>query len=234
MKKDTKLSNSIKKKESNLCLECGECCKRYWITVLPSEVDGILKELKITKKKFLEGYCELNVKIYPKSTIGVLTYPSTFFPKRIIRLIKKNSFHIADSFFVVPQVVLKRENKLTQTFFNNENKKEFRKACIFLEKNNFCKIYSKRPTPCKLFPFIAMPDLREQYPFCKLFQTSQKDFSLESKKYYSKIQKYFREVDKKSFKSIWVNPPKSGELFYSETFIGKISVEELIEMMPKK
>ena len=70
-----------------------------------------LKELKITKKKFLEGYCELNVKIYPKSTIGVLTYPSTFFPKRIIRLIKKNSFHIADSFFVVPQVVLKRENK---------------------------------------------------------------------------------------------------------------------------
>ena len=90
MKKDTKLSNSIKKKESNLCLECGECCKRYWITVLPSEVDGILKELKITKKKFLEGYCELNVKIYPKSTIGVLTYPSTF-SKRIIRLIK-NSF----------------------------------------------------------------------------------------------------------------------------------------------
>ncbi|MDD2531340.1 MAG: YkgJ family cysteine cluster protein [Candidatus ainarchaeum sp.] len=223
-----------KKEESNFCLECGECCKRYYITLLPKEVDIISKFLKISKKKFLENYCELNVKIYPKSTLGVLTYPSTFFPNKIIELIKKKSFEIPTSFFVVPQVVLKRENKLTQTFFNNEPKKDFRKACIFLEKNNFCKIYPKRPIPCKLFPFIAMPDLREQYPFCELFKNSQKDFSIESKKYYSRIQKYFKEVNKKSFKSIWFNPPKSGELFYSDTLLGKISIEELIEMMPKK
>lgn len=223
-----------KKEESDLCLECGECCKRYWITVLPNEATKLANELNITKKKFLENYCELNVKIYPKSTQGVLTYPSVFFPQRIINQIKKKNFSITDSFFIVPQIVLKREEVLTQTFFNNHVKREKRNACIFIDAKNCCKVYEARPTPCRLFPFIAMPDLREQYPFCKLYQRTNKNLSIESKNYYSKVQDYFKEIDKKSFMSVWNYAPKEGILFFSDSEIGKITIEELIEMMPKK
>lgn len=223
-----------RKEESDLCLECGECCKRYYITVLPIEAVKIAKELKISKKKFLEEYCELNVKIYPKSTQGVLTFPSTFFPKRVIDLINKKSFSVADSFFIVPQVVLKREEAVTQTFFKNKINREKRNACIFIDAKNMCKIYSARPTPCRLFPFIAMPDLREQYPFCGLYQRTNKDLSIESKNYYSDVQSYFKEVDRKDLFGVWHTPPRSGKIFFSDSELGKITVEELIEMMPKK
>ena len=223
-----------KKEESTLCLECGECCKRYWITLLPNELTKLANELKVTKKEFLEKYCMLNVKIYPKSTQGVLTYPSTFFPKEIINLIKKNKFQIADSFFIVPQIVLKREEVVTQTFFNNQVKREKRNACIFIDAKNCCKAYEARPTPCRLFPFIAMPDLREQYPFCKLYQSTQKNLSIESKTYYTKVQDYFKEIDKKSFLSVWHYPPKKGLIFFSDSELGEISLEELITMTPKK
>jgi Fe-S-cluster containining protein len=223
-----------KKEESDLCLECGECCKRYYITLLPNEAVKIAKELKITKKKFLEEYCELNVKIYPKTTQGVLTFPSVFFPQNIITQIKKKNFSIADSFFIVPQVVLKREEAVTQTFFNNQAKREKRNACIFIDAKNMCKIYSSRPAPCKLFPFIAMPDLREQYPFCKLYQNTSKNLSIESKNYYSQVQDYFKEVDKKTLFGLWHTPPREGTLFFSDSLVGRITIEELTEMMPKK
>ena len=223
-----------KKEESALCLECGECCKRYWITILPSEITKLINELNITKKKFLENYCMLNVKIYPKTTQGILTYPSVFFPKKIIELIKKKSFTISSSFFIVPQIVLKREEVITQTFFNNKIKREKRNACIFIDAKNMCKVYSSRPTPCKLFPFIAMPDLREQYPFCKLYQKTSKDLSIESKIYYGKIQDYFKEIDKKTFLRTWTYAPKKGIIFFADSELGEITIEELITMMPKK
>lgn len=223
-----------KKEESDLCLECGECCKRYYITVLPTEVTKLANELNITKRKFLEEYCMLNVKIYPKSTEGVLTYPSVFFPSKIIQQIKKKNFLVANSFFIVPQIVLKREEVITHTFFNNKEKREKRNACIFIDAKNMCKVYQARPTPCRLFPFIAMPDLREQYPFCKLYQMTEKNLSIESKNYYSKVQDYFKEVDKKSFLSVWHYAPKKGILFFSDSEIGEITIEELIEMMPRK
>lgn len=223
-----------KKEESNLCLECGECCKRYWITILPTEAIKLAAELKITKKEFLEKYCMLNVKIYPKSTQGILTYPSVFFPEKIINLIKKKSFSIPTSFFIVPQIVLKREEVLTQTFFNNQVKREKRNACIFIDAKNACAVYTTRPAPCRLFPFIAMPDLREQYPFCKLYQKTSKNLSIESKTYYGKIQDYFKEVDKKSFLGLWRFAPKKGTLFFSDSELGEITLEELITMMPKK
>jgi len=227
-------SKLSKKEESTLCLECGECCKRYWITVLPSEATKLAMELNITKKEFLEKYCMLNVKIYPKSTNGILTYPSTFFPTSIINLIKKKHFQIADSFFIVPQIVLKREEVLTQTFFNNQVKREKRNACIFIDAKNACSVYNSRPAPCRLFPFIAMPDLREQYPFCKLFQSTEKNLSIESRTYYGKIQDYFKEVDKKSFLGLWRYSPKKGVLFFSDSELGEITLSELITMMPKK
>lgn len=222
------------KEESAICLDCGECCKRYWITLLPQEVSKISKDLNKSKSDFLENDCILHVKLFPKSTPGVLTFPSTFFPERIYKLIKKETHDVPQSFFVVPQVVLKREEKIVFDFKEKKSRKEKRNACIFIDVANKCEIYSSRPSPCRLFPFIAMEGFREQYPFCELYQKTFKDLAIESKIYYKKVQEYFGEVDKKGFVSVWRNPPKQGILFLQDTQLEKISLDELIQIMPKK
>jgi len=209
------------KKASDICLSCAECCKRYWITVLPEESKKISKKLKKKESAFLEENCVLLVKVYPKSVKGVLTFPTTFFPKRIVEEIKKELAELPQSFFVVPQVVLKREG--TE-----------QKACNFLQEDNKCFVYSVRPEPCKLFPFIAVEGLRENYPFCGLFKATYKDLSKESEKYFKKVKKYFAEIDKKGFTKKWKNPPKKGLLFLNETKIGEITLEELEQMTSAK
>jgi len=223
-----------KKQESDICLACGECCKRYWITVLPLEANKISKLLEKTRKAFLENDCVLNVKLFPKTTPGVLTYPTTFFPKRVYDLVKKELGVVPESFFIVPQVVLKREEKKTFKFKNNKSIIEKRTACKFIRPENACDIYEARPTPCRLFPFIAMPGLREQYPFCELFQNTFKEYSIESKIYYSKVQDYFKEVDEKGFANFWRTPPTTGVLLIQDKEIGTLTLSELELMMPKK
>ncbi|MFA5930914.1 MAG: YkgJ family cysteine cluster protein [archaeon] len=231
MNKQPKLS---KKEESDSCLACGECCKKYWITVLPNESDKISKELGISKKEFLEKNCVLHVKLFPKSTPGVLTFPSTFFPKRIFDLLKKEFGNFPESFFIVPQVVLKREEKITFSFKEKKSKQEKRLACSFIDATNACSIYPVRPAPCRLFPFIAVSGFREQYPFCELFSKTFKDYSIESKIYYAKVQGYFKEVNDKTFTKLWKSPPKKGIFYLQDKYLGEINLSELEEMMPKK
>ena len=209
------MTKLTKKQESDICLSCGECCKRYYITLLKSEVAPIAKGLAISQKKFLGEYCELHVKMFPKSTKGVLTFPTIFFPKKIGDMIKENMGYSPQGFFVLPQVVLKR----------NEGN------CPFLPENLMCEIYKSRPEPCKLFPFIAVPGYRENYPFCSLFRKEWKDYSKKSRSYFKKVKSYFYEVEKKGFKKFWRSPPINGKIFLNETLIGKINLDELELMM---
>ncbi len=213
-----KLSN---KQESRICLDCGECCKRYYITVLPEESKKISKKLKSSEKEFLEKNCELHVKIYPKSVKGILTYPSTFFPKHIYEQIRKEVGIVSDSYFIVPQVVLKRD------IFEIDGKK----ICTFLNENNTCKIYSVRPEPCRLFPFIAVEGIREQYPFCELYQKTYKDLSKKSSSYFKKVKSYFKKVNDKGFLSVWKNPPKKGLMYLADKYICEINLNELNLML---
>ncbi len=228
--KGAKLS---KKEESALCLECGECCKRYWITVLPSEAGRVSKFLGKSKSSFLGGDCVLDVKVYPKSTPGVLTFSKNAFPKRLLSVLERELKPLPDSFFVVPQVVLAREDKNTFTFFENKTKIEKRQACLYLGADNSCAIYSVRPEPCRQFPFIAMPGFRENYPFCKLFSKTYKDLSIESKIYFKKIQGYFKDVDELGFMRVWFSPPKEGRFYLGDKELCGISLEELLEITKK-
>jgi Fe-S-cluster containining protein len=209
---------ALNKSTSKICLSCGECCKRYSITILPKEVEEISKQLKISKKKFLEEYCELFVKIYPKSTPGILTFSTTFFPKKVGIMINNILSYPPIGFFVVPQITLKRIDGI----------------CRFLEKDNKCKIYSKRPIPCKLFPFLVVPGYEEQYPFCELFKVSSKDYSKQSRSFSKKITNYFKDVDEKTFLKIWKNPPQKGKLFLNEELMGEITLKQLQKMFSKK
>ncbi len=213
-----KLSN---KEESDICLTCGECCKRYWITVLPEEAKRISKKMKKTQKSFLENDCVLLVKIYPKSVKGILTFPTTFFPERIFTELKKELGLVSESFFIVPQVVLRRDISEVGG----------KKICSFLKEDNSCTIYSSRPEPCKLFPFIAVEGIREQYPFCGLYQKTFKNLSSDSSKYFKKVKSYFKKVNDKSFMGVWKNPPKSGALYLADKYICDLSLSELNLML---
>lgn len=206
------------KQESEICLSCGECCRRYWITVLPSEAKPLAKGLGMGEKSFLEKNCLLFVKFFPKSTPGVLTVPTAFLPKKVFDLLKKEMGAVPGSFFVVPQVVLRREGK----------------ECSLLGKKNACKVYKARPVPCKLFPFIAVPGYKEQYPFCPLFRKTSKDLSSQSDVYFRKIQKYFKAVNDKGFSGktgVWKNSPVKGIMLLNEKQLGEISLEELGQLL---
>jgi len=206
------------KQESDICLSCGECCKRYSITILPEEAIIIAKKLKISRKKFLEEHCELFVKIYPKSTPGILTYSTAFFPKRTGEVLLNYLNYLPPSFFVVPQIALKRKEG----------------ECRYLNKNNSCKIYGERPFPCRLFPFMVVPGYEENYPFCELFRKTRKNYSAKSREYRKKMKKYFEEVNKKGFVKVWKYPPTKGKLFLNELLIAGLTLKQLNKMMTSK
>jgi Fe-S-cluster containining protein len=138
---------------------------------------------------------------------------------------------VGESFFAVPQVVLKREEKTTFKLKEGKSVREMRNACAFIDTKNECGIYPVRPGPCRLFPFIAVSGFREQYPFCPLYQKTYKDLTPESRAYYKKVQVYFKEVDKKGFTGLWKTPPKSGLIFLQDKELGEISLEELETLM---
>jgi len=206
------------KQESDICLSCGECCKRYSITLLPKEAILLAKKLKISRKKFLEEHCELFVKIYPKSTPGILTFSTAFFPKRTGETLNNYLNYLPPSFFVVPQIALKRKEGV----------------CRYLNKDNTCKVYKERPFSCQLFPFMVVPGYEENYPFCELFRKTQKNYSAKSRAYSKEIKKYFEEVDKKYFVSVWKNPPTKGKLFLNELLIAGLTLKQLNKMMSSK
>jgi len=218
------------KEESEICLSCGECCKKYWITILPNEAKSISALIKKPMKRFLWEDCYLNVKLYPKSVKGKLTFSSDSFPERIKKLITNSGEPLSLSYFIVPQLVLKRGKTQFKVIQHGSKIFEDKNECVFLEQNNKCSIYKERPVPCRLFPFIAMAGLREQYPFCDLFKKTFKDFSKESKKYYSEIQNYFDSIDAKGIESVFLALPKKGFIYLQESFLGELSIEELLKM----
>ncbi|MDP6670533.1 MAG: YkgJ family cysteine cluster protein, partial [archaeon] len=200
-------------------LGCDECCKRYWITLLPEDANKIAKELKVSLKDFLEKECFLIAHIYPKnSKSDGLTINSKFLPSKLAEFVGKEMQPVPSHFLVLPAVTLKRDSK---------------GECVFLSKGK-CKIYPSAPPICKLFPVVALSrrSLKDIYPFCKAMLGSDagdKTGELDREQR-ELVSKYFESIKEQGFSNIWKHLPLKAVVLIEgkkELFISK---EEFLQL----
>ena len=204
-------------------LGCDECCKRYWITLLPDDANKIAKELKVPTKDFLEKECFLIAHVYPKkSKLDGLTINSKLLPSKLADFVEKEMQPAPSHFLVLPAVTLKRDSK---------------GECVFLSKGK-CKIYSSAPPICKLFPAVALSSrsLKELYPFCKAMQgneTGEATGELD-KEQRARVKKYFDSIKEQGFSKLWTHTPSEAVVLFKgekELFISKKEFLQLISPM---
>ncbi len=204
-------------------LGCMECCKRYWITVLPAEAKKIADVKKERFPAFLEKRCLLQVQLYPaeKKRENPLMISSNRVPKKFRKKIEKELNGFPPFFLALPTLVFKR--------FPNG-------SCEFLnQKNGLCTIYESRPEQCRLFPFIPWNNkpLYSLYPFCAFLQEKKPmgRYSNYGKKHYQKVAAYFRQVEKNGFRSVWKTVPASGILRLDQKTLGTISQKQFFSLL---
>jgi len=202
------------------CAKCGECCKRYFIQIMPEDAEKISKFMGISLEEFISDYTQLFLQFFIgdfKST--GLVVPSAFIPKKFIEPINSIVSGTPKEVMVLPTLAFKRNEK----------------TCVFLNNLNQCKIYPVRPEQCKTFPFISINkneiDFLELYPFCKGLELSDaKKHKNLAEPHFKKTNDYFNKVKKKGFSSQWKILPKK-ELAVLETkTLSEINRKEFLEL----
>lgn len=206
------------------CASCGECCRRYWIMVLPSEVKAISSSLRISQEDFLKDYCSFFLEFYPSpGKEGTMMVNSAMVPSKIIKELER--FTVPPGhFLVLPSIALKRIGK----------------ECIFHDvENNECRIHSVKPLVCRLFPFLATEEELEAkksfskaYPFCRGLSgfsgAGKKENSF--KKYYPLVEQYFEGVRLNGFKATWGSSwPCKGIAAYKRIELCTINEKDFFE-----
>ena len=200
-------------------LECSECCRRYWICLLPQEAKKISRKLRIPEKEFIRKHCALVAHLYPRAEKpSQLAVSSAFLPAKISKFVKAQLGMLPPYFSVLPYIALRRNS---------------RGECVFLKKN-LCKIHGFLPAICGLFPFVAESGkaLKDIYPFCLFLQ--QKGLGNLTGKldetYRKKTFAYFDSLQKKSFPRIWPALPLRGIVLLEGEKELAISKKEFLQL----
>lgn len=202
---------------------CMECCKRYWISVLPSEAKKIAVSLHKDLPTFLQSHCLLQVQLYPtdKRVDNPLVIPSSQIPASFLSKIKEELRYLPPFFLALPTVVFKREKNGSCEFLN--------------QQNGLCTIYENRPEQCRLFPFIPWNNkpLQSLYPFCAFLQDKkpQGRYANNGKAHFKKVEHYFRSVERNGFFLVWKTIPLAGILRLDIKLLGEISTDEFIGLV---
>ncbi|MDO8428408.1 MAG: YkgJ family cysteine cluster protein [Candidatus Diapherotrites archaeon] len=204
-----------------ICHDCkAECCKRYWITLVPEQAQKIANSLNLSLPEFIQKYTVLYLQLIPVPipVQDPLFFSKNQFSEKIqINLEKNNS--LDQNFFALPLLALKR--------ISSEDGK---KSCVFLKNNYECSIYSVRPTQCQLFPFV-MPDsvenLKKIYPFCGLIEHVSAE-PLKISKHEQVVKNYFEQVKQKGFQKVWPALPEQGFCFVNGKELTEISQQDLL------
>lgn len=200
------------------CMRCLECCRQYWISLLPEEAEKISRKLNLSLKEFIEKNCVVLLQAYPFSkSKQSFVHSLDKFPSRIQGILKKKSK--ASHFMVLPLIALDKTKG----------------KCILLKGVN-CLVYEERPKQCALFPLISIQRTKtskEHYPFCKGLLPG-KEFKINKKEvlgHYEKVRNHLDEVKEKGFQSIWPALPAKGMLMLSNEFIDELKKGEFIELI---
>lgn len=202
------------------CIEtkCSECCKRYWITLLPAEAKAIAAKLGLSEQQFTKQKCTLVAHLYArKEKKDRLTVNSQTLPKKAVLFFEKNLGQPPSFFLVLPCIALKRNAK---------------GECVFLKKGK-CEIHSFLPAICRLFPFISLSEkpLPQLYPFCAALQEKEFEHATGSlnEKQRKKVNAYFNAVEKNGFLSQWKALPDNALFLFEGEKEFKATKKEFLQ-----
>lgn len=199
------------------CKSCGECCRRYSITVLPEEAKVEAEFLGVSLEEFLAKHCQLYLELFPMNPKeNSLVVAQELLPKRIIEGIEAMlGKPCEEHYLVLPMIAFKKQEYCT--FFDSQNHK--------------CAIHTTKPMQCKLFPFISIkpsPDFKEMYPFCAGLQEmpEAKGTGSYGMEHYEAVKNYFEGIKENGFSHYWPALPESGVALLEGKMICGISCAE--------
>ena len=181
----------------NACsVDCGaKCCRKWWITLLPEELDLAAGEKRVPRKQFIEDYCVLFAELIPLEEMkdGIVVF-NELLPKSIAKEVESELGKVPDFFLALPFIAFRRVN---------EN-------CVFLDEGSHCSIYAARPKQCELFPALSHErgkTQKESYGFCALAGSEKSGLDEE---HFNKTKHYFSEVEGRGFSRVLHNLPALG------------------------
>lgn len=201
----------------NVCsVECkAECCKRWWITLLPEELEKAIEFSGIPRKEFIGEKCVLFAELFPLSERdqGIVVF-NELLPKSIAFRVREGLGFMPDFFLALPFIAFKRVNE----------------KCVFLSEESLCSIYPVKPRQCELFPGLSLDskkELEEQYDFCLLAKGAKPGIDEEHLK---KTRDYFSEVEAGGFSRLWHSLPGNGIVkIHSRLF--RVSRKEFLALL---
>lgn len=202
------------------CQKCGECCKRYAISVLPHELPRQAKFFNLSEEEFTNIYTRLLVQIMPFSSgEHPLALHVNMIPKPLWEKLKSAGFS-SDYAMVLPMLGFR--------------KKEY---CVFFNPETFgCSMHVVKPAQCTLFPFTSInenEDYSKAYDFCELSKITSptKYTTIEQRGQRLNMKKYFDAVAKSGLSKVWKNLPSEGDVIFNGKKIADISLSELNQLL---
>ncbi|MBM3282553.1 MAG: YkgJ family cysteine cluster protein [Candidatus Diapherotrites archaeon] len=203
-----------------ICKTCGECCKRYAISVLPRELAREAKFFKLSEKEFTAIYTRLLVQIVPFSSgQHPLSLHTSMIPQNVWKKLQAAGFS-SDYAMILPMVGFK--------------KKEY---CVFFDpKTTSCTMHEVKPAQCTLFPFTSVEkniDYAKAYDFCELSRVEKPTNEIFAAQDAQRVEmrNYFDAVAEKGLSNVWKNIPNAGDIIYNGKIISTITLNELNEWL---
>lgn len=202
------------------CQKCGECCKRYAISVLPNEVERQAKFFKLPVSQFMGIYTRLLVQIVPFSSgQHPLALHTSMIPKALWKKLQDAGFD-AEYAMILPMIGFRKQE-----------------YCVFFDPKSFgCTMHPVKPLQCSLFPFTSLKqneDYAKAYDFCELSTITSPTKYTQA---FIQVQRqnmhnYFDAVAQHGLAKVWPALPAQGEVVYNGKALEEISLETLNEWL---